>query len=57
MLVTALSPHIGYERSAAIAKAAHRNGTSLVQEAINAGIEREDFDEWVQPSKMLGPEK
>ncbi|XP_016965429.1 probable fumarate hydratase, mitochondrial [Drosophila biarmipes] len=57
MLVTALGPHIGYERSAAIAKAAHRNGTSLLQEAINAGIEREDFEEWVQPSKMLAPEK
>ncbi|XP_052850783.1 probable fumarate hydratase, mitochondrial [Drosophila gunungcola] len=55
MLVTALSPHIGYERSAAIAMAAHQNGTTLEQEALNAGIEREDYKEWVQPSKMLGP--
>uniref|UniRef100_A0A6P4FK88 fumarate hydratase n=1 Tax=Drosophila rhopaloa TaxID=1041015 RepID=A0A6P4FK88_DRORH len=55
MLVTALSPHIGYERSAAIAKAAHLNKTTLMEEAIKAGIEVEDFQQWVQPSKMLGP--
>ncbi|XP_017042870.1 probable fumarate hydratase, mitochondrial [Drosophila ficusphila] len=57
MLVTALSPYIGYERSAAIAKAAHINGTTLLQEALNAGIEREDFEAWVQPSQMLGPDR
>ncbi|XP_026844003.1 fumarate hydratase, mitochondrial [Drosophila persimilis] len=55
MLVTALSPHVGYERSAAIAKAAHQSGTTLREEAINAGISADDFDEWVRPDKMLGP--
>ncbi|XP_043649924.1 probable fumarate hydratase, mitochondrial [Drosophila teissieri] len=56
MLVTALSPHIGYERAAAIARAAHVSGTTLEEEALHNGITREDFREWVQPSKMLGPE-
>ncbi|XP_020800117.1 fumarate hydratase, mitochondrial-like [Drosophila serrata] len=55
MLVTALSPHIGYERSAAIAMAAHRNGTTLKQEALNAGIESEEFIKWVQINNMLHP--
>lgn len=55
MLVTALNPHIGYDKSAKIAKEAHKNGTSLKQEAINAGISEEDFDEWVRPENMLGP--
>ncbi|XP_039500082.1 probable fumarate hydratase, mitochondrial [Drosophila santomea] len=56
MLVTALSPHIGYERAAAIARAAHISGTTLEEEALHNGISREDFRQWVQPSKMLGPE-
>ncbi|XP_017022165.1 fumarate hydratase, mitochondrial [Drosophila kikkawai] len=55
MLVTALSPHIGYERSAAIARAAHRNGTTLKQEAMNAGIDIDDFKKWVQINDMLQP--
>ncbi|XP_022222564.2 probable fumarate hydratase, mitochondrial [Drosophila obscura] len=55
MLVTALSPHVGYERSAAIAKAAHQNNTTLREEAIIAGISKDDFDQWVRPDKMLGP--
>ena len=37
MLVTALNPHIGYDKAAKIAKTAHKNGTTLVQEAINLG--------------------
>ncbi|SPP76133.1 probable fumarate hydratase, mitochondrial [Drosophila guanche] len=55
MLVTALNPHIGYDKSALIAKTAHLNGTTLKQEALNAGISEKDFDEWVRPEKMLGP--
>ncbi|XP_022221160.1 probable fumarate hydratase, mitochondrial [Drosophila obscura] len=55
MLVTALNPHIGYDKSALIAKTAHNNGTTLKQEALNAGISEKDFDEWVRPEKMLGP--
>ncbi|XP_034134618.1 probable fumarate hydratase, mitochondrial [Drosophila guanche] len=55
MLVTALSPHVGYERSAAIAKAAHKNGTTIREEALKAGISTDDFDKWVRPEKMLGP--
>jgi len=55
MLVTALNPHIGYDKSAQIAKAAHKNGTTLKVEALNAGISEKDFNEWVRPEKMLGP--
>ncbi|XP_060658239.1 probable fumarate hydratase, mitochondrial [Drosophila nasuta] len=55
MLVTALSPFIGYDRAAAIAKAAHQNGTTLKQESVRAGIVETDFDQWVNPAKMLGP--
>ncbi|ALC45215.1 CG31874 [Drosophila busckii] len=56
MLVTALNPHIGYDRAALIAKTAHANGTTLRQEAINEGITGADFDNWVRPENMLGPE-
>lgn len=56
MLATALSPHIGYEKTAAIARAAHKNGTTLKQEVLAAGIELDDFKEWVQIRKMLAPE-
>ncbi|APF38051.1 MULTISPECIES: class II fumarate hydratase [Chelatococcus] len=56
MLVTALAPHIGYDNAAKIAKAAHRNGTTLREEALASGLVRaEDFDRWVDPSGMLGP--
>ncbi|EDW06588.1 probable fumarate hydratase, mitochondrial [Drosophila mojavensis] len=55
MLVTALNPHIGYDKAASIAKTAHKNGTTLKQEAIKAGITEEQFKEWVDPKKMLGP--
>lgn len=54
MLVTALNPHIGYENAATIAKAAHKNGTTLREEAINLGLlTAEQFDEWVKPEKMI----
>ncbi|XP_033246692.1 probable fumarate hydratase, mitochondrial [Drosophila miranda] len=55
MLVTALNPHIGYDKAAAIAKTAHKNGTTLKEEAIKAGVTEEQFKEWVDPKKMLGP--
>lgn len=56
MLVTALNPHIGYDNAAKIAKTAHKNGTTLKEEAINLGIlTAEQFDQWVLPENMLGP--
>lgn len=55
MLVTALNTHIGYEKSAYIAKAAHKNGTSLREEAIKSGyLTGEEFDKWVKPQDMVG---
>lgn len=55
MLVTALNTHIGYENAAKIAKTAHKNGTTLKEEAINLGlITAEQFDEWVRPKDMVG---
>jgi fumarate hydratase class II len=56
MLVTALSPHIGYDKAAQIAKAAHANGTTLREEAIRLGfVSERDFDRMVRPEKMTGP--
>src|SRR5579862_6739755 len=56
MLVTALSPHIGYEKSAQIAKAAHANGTTLREEALRLGyVTASEFDRWVRPEKMIRP--
>ncbi|KAH8306512.1 hypothetical protein KR018_003566, partial [Drosophila ironensis] len=55
MLVTALNPHIGYDKAAAIAKTAHKNKTTLKDEALKTGITEEQFKEWVDPKKMLGP--
>jgi fumarate hydratase class II len=53
MLVTALAPHIGYDKAAKIAKTAHANGTTLREEAINLGfVSGKDFDRWVQPARM-----
>ncbi len=53
MLVTALTPHIGYDKAAAIAKAAHNNGTTLKEEALKESIvSEEQFNEWVRPEKM-----
>ncbi len=55
MLVTALNTHIGYEKSAKIAKAAHENGTTLKEEAVNLGyVTDEEFDAWVVPAQMVG---
>ncbi len=55
MLVTALNPHIGYERAAQIAKAAHHNNTTLREEAIRSGwVTEDEFDQWVRPEKMVG---
>jgi fumarate hydratase, class II len=56
MLVTALAPKVGYDRAAAIAKAAHTNGTTLREEATRLGdISPEEFDRLVRPEKMVGP--
>ena len=56
MLVTALSPHIGYDKAAQIAKAAHANGTTLREEALRLGlVSGPEFDRWVRPEKMVRP--
>jgi len=56
MLVTSLSPHIGYDRAAEIAKKAHREGTTLREAALALGyVSAEDFDRWVRPELMIGP--
>jgi len=56
MLVTALNPHIGYDKAAKIAKTAHKNGSTLKATAIELGyLTAEQFDEWVKPKDMLGP--
>ena len=56
MLVTALTPVIGYDNAAIIAKNAHKNGTSIKDEAINSGfIDEKTFEKCVQPKKMIGP--
>ncbi|WMT89143.1 class II fumarate hydratase [Pelagibacterium sp. H642] len=56
MLVTALNRKIGYDNAAKIAKTAHRNGTTLREEAINLGLlTGEEFDAEVRPEKMVGP--
>ena len=55
MLVTALNPHIGYEKAAAIAKKAHKEGTTLKEAAVKLGtVTAKQFDEWVRPEKMVG---
>src|SRR5579885_3330463 len=57
MLVTALSPHIGYDNAAKVAKKAHADNTTLRQAAIALGlVKAEDFDRYVRPEKMLAPE-
>jgi fumarate hydratase class II len=56
MLVTALNPHIGYDKAAAIAKKAHREGTTLKEAALALGhVTEKQFDEWVRAEKMIGP--
>ncbi|WP_296386796.1 class II fumarate hydratase [Winogradskyella sp.] len=55
MLVTALNTKIGYYKAAEIANTAHKNGTTLKEEAINLGyVSAEDYDEWVKPEDMVG---
>ncbi len=56
MLVTALSPHIGYDKAAEIAKKAHHEGTTLKDAALSLGfLTADQFDEWVRPERMVGP--
>ncbi|KAL1464137.1 hypothetical protein WDU94_003811 [Cyamophila willieti] len=56
MLVTALNPHIGYDKSAKIAKTAHKEGTTLKAAALKLGyLSEEEFNKWVVPEDMLGP--
>ncbi len=55
MLVTALNSRIGYDAAARIAKSAHKNGTTLKEEAVGSGyLTAEEFDAWVDPGKMTG---
>ena len=56
MLVTALAPHIGYDKAADIAKTAHRDGTSLKDAALSlCYLSADDFDKWVRPDEMTRP--
>jgi fumarate hydratase, class II len=56
MLVTALAPKIGYDNAAKIAKTAHKNGTTLREEAVGGGyVTNEEFDAVVRPENMIGP--
>ena len=58
MLVTALAPHIGYDNATAIAKTAHKNGTTLREEAVRLGhVSEEDFDRLVKPQEMVAPKE
>ena len=55
MLVTALNTKIGYYKAAEIANTAHKNGTTLKEEAINLGyVTSEEYDDWVKPEDMIG---
>jgi fumarate hydratase class II len=56
MLVTALAPHIGYDKAAEIAKKAHREGRTLREAALALGtVSARDFDRWVRAEAMIGP--
>jgi fumarate hydratase class II len=56
MLVTALAPEIGYDNATKVAKTAHKNSTTLKEEAVRLGyVSAEQFDEVVQPKNMIGP--
>jgi len=56
MLVTALAPHIGYDKAAQIAKRAHHDGTTLKQAALALGyVTEEQFVAWIKPEEMTGP--
>jgi fumarate hydratase class II len=55
MLVTALNPHIGYDKAALIAKKAHQAGSTLREAALASGhVTGEQFDAWVRPEEMVG---
>ena len=55
MLVTALNPHIGYDKAALIAKKAHQEGSTLREAALASGhVTGEQFDAWVRPEEMVG---
>jgi len=55
MLVTALNPHIGYDKAAQIAKKAHKEGTTLKAAALALGyVTEQQFEEWVRPEAMTG---
>ena len=58
MLVTALNPHIGYDKASQIAKKAHKDGTTLIEAGGPDGLgffTEEEFKEWVRPEDMVGP--
>jgi fumarate hydratase class II len=55
MLVTALAPHIGYDKAAKIAKHAHEQGMTLREAAVALGVTAEQFDQWVKPEEMVHP--
>ena len=56
MLVTALAPEIGYDNATKVAKTAHKNGTTLIEEAVKLGFVTEDrFNDVVRPENMIGP--
>ncbi len=58
MLVTALNPYIGYDKAASIAKNAHKKGITLKQSALESGyVTEQQFNEWVRPENMLGPDE
>ncbi len=56
MLVTALNPHIGYDKAAKIAKTAHKEGTTLKQAALKLGfLTEKQFTDWIKPEEMTRP--
>jgi fumarate hydratase, class II len=56
MLVTALAPHIGYDKAAKIAKQAHQDGTTLKQAALTLGyVTEQQFADWIKPHEMTAP--
>jgi fumarate hydratase class II len=58
MLVTALTPHIGYDKASQIAKRAHHDGSTLKQAALALGfVTAEQFDQWVRPVDMTHPDQ
>jgi fumarate hydratase class II len=58
MLVTAIAPHVGYDKAAEIAKAAHKNDTTLREETVRLGaLTAEEFDRLVRPEDMVGPKR